>query len=866
MRTADLFEQFASKQRNVSDLARYIKNRTDEHSNYCLFLGAGCSVTSGIRPASALVTEWRQQTAIELGLPPGSTLEEQINFLREKGSAWYDPAREYSSLFERRFDLQRQRRVFVESEVAGKMPSIGYAYLTSLVEQRYFNTIFTTNFDDLVNEAFYLFSNQRPIVCAHDSSINSVTVTSKRPKVIKLHGDYLFDDLKSTLRETESLEQNMKAKLAEFSKDHGLIVVGYSGADRSIMDNLHVLLRNEDYLKSGVYWCLRKGADVPEELRKLLFRDRVYYVETDGFDELFAELYSIFNPGQYLPESALGISRRSGEALQKLLASGTGVPATTDVLKKAKSRLERHTKRSAIAHLIARDAEDDRAPLASTNLTDDELLLLSEVSELISSEQYDAALQRAKKELLLQLRPRVKRRLIEQCIGAHLGLDDRTSAISAAEEIIRLHPNRASSYLKKSRLLIPHSDKMAAISMAIKVDPYAVAPHLALCDAKLKEAHSKYGEERAALLTEARQAAEKAVSLDPSDTNGAWKSLFDVIQDQISDPKDKVSATESIISKLSEQNPYSTVVLELRRRQSRHLKDDKKSTALTALLADIDIAEDRYSDDNRLFSRIRLRVLRDLCDGPRLSSEITRLTDDIDRDPDLAALVASTLREVMGNDQQAIRLLRDSLRSSQFDWEVLTDLISALCDLGEIDEAQQLLSKWGGRLDIANRHRSRLTILEAKGRFDECLKESISFANDTGIRDINNQVYYLLATEDSRAAEKALREILAPINFTPEAEVEIVNFELARKMNGAKCDQTRLGKVQSYTSSTQTKVGIFAVLDDRKSLEASLKKAIDEDKTARFTIRKWPVMRPHLNDPVIRSLLEGTSVAVELKC
>lgn len=133
------------------------------------------------------------------------TQKNKKEHLKNSQADWYDPSKEYSSLFERKYNLQRQRRIFVEKEVSDATPSLGYAYLTSLVNQTYFNTIFTTNFDDLINEAFYFYSDQRPIVCAHDSSIDSITVTSKRPKVIKLHGDYLFDDIKATTRETESL-------------------------------------------------------------------------------------------------------------------------------------------------------------------------------------------------------------------------------------------------------------------------------------------------------------------------------------------------------------------------------------------------------------------------------------------------------------------------------------------------------------------------------------------------------------------------------------------------------------------------------------------------------------------------------------
>jgi len=207
--------------------------------------------------------------------------------------------------------------MFVEREVAGKTPSIGYAYLTSLVKGDYFQTLFTTNFDDLINEAFYLYSDQRPIVCAHDSSINSITVTSSRPKIIKLHGDYLFDDIKATAKETESLEQNMKAKFSEFAKDYGLIVVGYSGCDRSIMDAISVLLKNDAYFKNGIYWCLRKDSEVSDDLRKLLWKDKVFFVEIDGFDELFAEIYSCFNADGSIPISTSSFSRRPTELIAK---------------------------------------------------------------------------------------------------------------------------------------------------------------------------------------------------------------------------------------------------------------------------------------------------------------------------------------------------------------------------------------------------------------------------------------------------------------------------------------------------------------------------------------------------------------------
>ena len=301
-------KELSYKERSVDDLVRFIKTRSDDNPNHSLLLGAGCSVTSGVRSAGELIQQWRKEVYVSYhpDCRDADYDEERCtSYLGEKHSSWYDKRNEYASLFEKRYDLPRQRPMFIEQEVADKTPSLGYAYLAKLVKKRYFRTMFTTNFDDLLNEAFYLYSDERPIVCAHDSAISSITVTSKRPKIVKLHGDYLFDDIKSTLRETESLEENIKNKFVEFAKDYGLIIVGYGGNDRSILDVLFYLLKQDEYLKNGIYYCFRSEDDINEEVRKLLWKDRVYYVIIGGFDDLMADLNRRLNEDELPVETSI---------------------------------------------------------------------------------------------------------------------------------------------------------------------------------------------------------------------------------------------------------------------------------------------------------------------------------------------------------------------------------------------------------------------------------------------------------------------------------------------------------------------------------------------------------------------------------
>ena len=334
----DILFELRHKEKKISDLVRFLSIRCDETPNYSLLMGAGCSITSGIKSGTQLINDWKKEI-IEYADDYDTSITSDEYFEKQN---WFDERNPYSSLFEKRYDLQRQRRAFVENEVANKNPSIGYAYLVKLIENNYFNSIFTTNFDDLLNEAFYRFSNVRPVVCAHDSAITSITVTSKRPKIIKLHGDYLFEDIKSTLRETESLEGNMKNKFIEFSKDYGLIVVGYAGNDRSIMDILSFLLKKEEFFKNGIYWCIRKGDEnISDDLKKLLWKDKVFFIQIEGFDELMAELNKRLNKGVLPIDNAILSSEHQIKLIKSLTSNEYVEKSNSKIIQEDSKRLKK---------------------------------------------------------------------------------------------------------------------------------------------------------------------------------------------------------------------------------------------------------------------------------------------------------------------------------------------------------------------------------------------------------------------------------------------------------------------------------------------------------------------------------------------
>jgi len=119
-------------------------------------------------------------------------------------------------------------------------PAYGYATLAQLLSHkeygRFCNTVLTTNFDDLIADALYLYGERhaRPLVVTHEALARYVRTNSPRPTVIKLHGDAHLDP-KNLRPETREIDASLCRQLYPFLQDHALVFIGYGGNDQSIL-------------------------------------------------------------------------------------------------------------------------------------------------------------------------------------------------------------------------------------------------------------------------------------------------------------------------------------------------------------------------------------------------------------------------------------------------------------------------------------------------------------------------------------------------------------------------------------------------------------------------------------------------------
>ncbi len=330
----------------VATLVEMVRQMPGADPRFALFLGAGASISSGIPAASTLIDGWRRAIFCDLFRLERMRPEHEAAYGRWKSPEYGDNVTvdrktgpsfpewralreqedrqpgEYALLFSRIFPDRESRQGFIEKLCDGAEPCAGYVYLASLVRDGYFRTILTTNFDDLVHDAIFRYSGKKPVVCAFDSQVATVRMVSPRPKVIKLHGDFLYSSIRNVGGEVARLDINMRDKFEQTCANYGLIVLGYSGGDRSVMDPIRSMLTRPGYLGHGLHWGVYWDGEeqdpekvIPEEVRVLQrhYPEHVHVYALRSFDETMGALargLGVAPPDELLhPERLSGYQR-----------------------------------------------------------------------------------------------------------------------------------------------------------------------------------------------------------------------------------------------------------------------------------------------------------------------------------------------------------------------------------------------------------------------------------------------------------------------------------------------------------------------------------------------------------------------------
>ena len=275
------------------------------NQSFDLLLGAGASISSGIPSGSDLVWHFKREILSSSGKISGKKFQDLKiednkkiiqSYFAEKGESHI--VNPYSHYFNECYPDPLVRKDFLTSLVRDKKPSVGFMCLSAMIEQQKINTVWTTNFDDLIEKAINGLNYKSCQIVSPDNASTVQQFKTDIPTVVKLHGDFRYDPLQNTDEELQKLEESLHQYFLDASTKRGLLVVGYSGSDESVLQTIEKALEKPNAFPKGLIWCIPKDVSPNERLTQLIElankqNQRSGFMTIDSFDYFLHELYKI---------------------------------------------------------------------------------------------------------------------------------------------------------------------------------------------------------------------------------------------------------------------------------------------------------------------------------------------------------------------------------------------------------------------------------------------------------------------------------------------------------------------------------------------------------------------------------------------
>jgi hypothetical protein len=173
--------------------------------------------------------------------------------------------------------------------------SAGYHHLADFMLRGLVRTILTTNFDQCLPLAFQAKQPHLKHVAEVNRGRNDFAEFSvwARRQLVWVHGRAEQYTDRNLLEEVAHLDPGLVSRLRPLVDDSPVVVIGYRGAEPSVMDDLlGAGVSSSQHYRLGIYWCVRRGDPVHPNVERLA-RDigrNFHLLEIEGFDELMAEL------------------------------------------------------------------------------------------------------------------------------------------------------------------------------------------------------------------------------------------------------------------------------------------------------------------------------------------------------------------------------------------------------------------------------------------------------------------------------------------------------------------------------------------------------------------------------------------------
>lgn len=273
------------------------------------FLGAGSSRSSGLPAAEDLIWDLKRRYYCAKENQDVQAHSVNNHAIKAKIQSYFDGLgcpkawsnQEYSYYFELMFgdDYAAQQSYIQDQMSPDKVTlTIGPRALASLLQMGRSRLVFTTNFDDILEDAYAAVAgkNLTPFHLEGSYAALEALNAERSPLYAKIHGDFRYQSIKNLSDDLLSNDEKIQECFVAAAGRYGLIVAGYSGRDSNVMAMLQQALAQPNPFPRGIWWTIPRASSVAPPVTAFIesARERgvaAHIVETGTFDLMLYKIW-----------------------------------------------------------------------------------------------------------------------------------------------------------------------------------------------------------------------------------------------------------------------------------------------------------------------------------------------------------------------------------------------------------------------------------------------------------------------------------------------------------------------------------------------------------------------------------------------
>jgi hypothetical protein len=273
------------------------------------FLGAGASHSAGIPTATDITWDLKRRyycrsenQDLEAYKISNPIIKQRIQtYLEARGYPSLGSGNEYSFYFDLTFGsdyASQQKYIYELVNHKNVSLNIGHRVFAALLKMGLARVVFTTNFDEVIENAFSLMAGKSLSVFHLEGSYAALDALNSEqfPLYAKVHGDFRYRSIKNLSVDLLNNDQSIQKCFLAAASRFGLVVAGFSGRDNNVMEMFHMALDQSNPFPSGIFWLTPSFAEVSGAVRLLIESAmakgiEAHIVEIDTFDTILSRIW-----------------------------------------------------------------------------------------------------------------------------------------------------------------------------------------------------------------------------------------------------------------------------------------------------------------------------------------------------------------------------------------------------------------------------------------------------------------------------------------------------------------------------------------------------------------------------------------------